>query len=301
MNRGFAASVLLALTLIGCQSTGQRPTEAVQVKQMSVNGTNLAYVEQGRGETVVFVHGAFGDWRNWEGMRPRIAEKYRFVALSLRYHYPNAWTDDGKNYSLAQHVDDVAAFIRALNVGKVHLVGNSMGSRIVGYVVLKYPELVRSITMGDPFIVAPTSADAKAAIAAFQKDAALSSAAAKAGDLKQSAILLYNAVLDDADAFQRSSPEAQQRTLDNADSMGPYSRQPPATPVTCEQFGALKVPALVITGENSRAIFRYGSERLLGCLPKGTPHTIIPKGRHNWFSEQADAGAKAVLSFLMQQ
>ena len=69
-------------------------TEEMQVEQMCVNGVDLAYVEEGKGETLVFVHGSAGDWRNWEGLRRSIAEKYYFVSLSLRYHYPNAWADD---------------------------------------------------------------------------------------------------------------------------------------------------------------------------------------------------------------
>ena len=116
--------------------------------------------------------------------------------------------------------------------------------------------------------------------------------------MKQSAILLYNAVLDDADAFRKSSAQVQERTLDNANAMGPYSRQPPAAPVTCEQLGALRVPVLVIRGENSRAIFRYGSEMLLSCLPRNTSTAVIPNGRHNWFAEDPDAGSKAILAFL---
>jgi pimeloyl-ACP methyl ester carboxylesterase len=273
----------------------------MQVKQMSVNGTHLAYVEQGHGDTVVFVHGAFGDWRNWEGMRPAIAQKYRFVALSLRYHYPNEWIDDGKSYSLAQNVEDVASFIRALNVGKVHVVGNSMGSRIAAYLALKNPELLRSVVLGDPFIIAPTSAEGKAAVAAFQRDAAASSAAAKAGDLGQSAILLYNAVLEEADAFQRAPAQAQQRILDNAASMGPYWRQPPAAAVTCEQFAALGVPVLVIMGEHSRAIFRHGGETLLRCLPGIAASAVLPDGRHNWFAEEPAAGSGAILQFLAKR
>jgi pimeloyl-ACP methyl ester carboxylesterase len=121
----------------------------------------------------VFVHATDGDWRDWEGLRPLVAEKYHFVSLSLRYHYPNAWADDGRNYSMTQHVEDVVAFIRALKVGKVHLVGNSYGGRLVAYVALQYPELLRSVVLGEPpGVIAPISAEGKAALAALQKDSA---------------------------------------------------------------------------------------------------------------------------------
>src|SRR2546425_9310741 len=104
-----------------------RPTGSMEVKRLKVNDAELAYVEEGAGETVVFVHGAAGDWRTWDSLRPLIAEKYHYVALSRRYHYPNAWPDDGKNYSVTQHVEDLAVFIRALHAGKEHLVGGSYG------------------------------------------------------------------------------------------------------------------------------------------------------------------------------
>jgi len=73
---------------------------------------------------------------------------------------------------MTQHVEDVASFVRALNVGKVHLVGNSGGGRVVGYVALKYPELVRSVVMGDPSIIAPDSAEGKAVRVAAQENSA---------------------------------------------------------------------------------------------------------------------------------
>lgn len=300
MNRRLVAPLLLAL-IAGCQGLGPGSAGVTRVERMFVNGTSMAYIEQGRGQTVVFVHGAFGDWRNWEGMRPSIASRYRFVALSLRYHHPNEWADDGTHYSLAQHVEDVAAFIRALEVGKVHLVGNSMGSRIVAHLAIRNPELVRSAVLGDPFVLAPTSTEGLAAISAFQRDAALSAAAARAGDTRKSAILLYNAVLDDVDAFEKASAEVQSRTLDNARSMGPYSRQPPAAAVTCEQFKALPMPVLVVTGERSRAIFRHGSDTLVGCLPTSASTATILGGRHDWFAKEPGAGAAAVLAFLDRQ
>ncbi len=73
MKRRIAAFVLFSVLITGSYSIGFVPTDKMQVKQMRVNGVDLAYVEEGRGETVVFVHGAFGDWRNWERLRPAIA------------------------------------------------------------------------------------------------------------------------------------------------------------------------------------------------------------------------------------
>ncbi len=137
-------SLLLVLTCAG-QSAPLRSTAELPVKKLKANDVELAYVEDGRGDTVVFVHGGgIGDWRSWEVLRPFVAAKYRFVSLSRRYHHPNPWLDDGQKYSMAQHVEDVAAFIRGLDVGKVHLVGNSYGGGIAMRVALKYPELLRA-------------------------------------------------------------------------------------------------------------------------------------------------------------
>jgi pimeloyl-ACP methyl ester carboxylesterase len=300
MIRRLAVSFLLSFLSAGCSTIAHPPTEAMPVKQMRVNGVDLAYVEEGKGATVVFVHATDGDWRDWEGFRPLVAEEYHFVSLSLRYHYPNAWVDDGKNYSMAQHVEDVAAFIRALNVGKVHLVGNSYSGRLAGYVALKYPELLRSVIMGEPNIITPTSAEGKAALAALQKDQAKTRAAAKKDDARQAVMLLWAAVLDDPNAFQKASPAQQQRWLDNAKTLALSfaDNTSRALTVTCEQLGALKVPALVGTGEKSRASYRYGNETLVGCLPKGTATAVIPNAPHNWFAVNPTAAAKSILAFM---
>lgn len=69
---------------------------------------------------------------------------------------------------------------------------------------------------------------------------------------------------------------------------------------TCEQLGALKVPALVITGEKSRANFRYGNEMLVSCLPKGTVTAVVSNARHDWFAANPDCAAKEILAFIQQ-
>ena len=55
-----------------------------------MNGVELTYLEQGRGAPVVFVHGATLDYRAWEGQREAVAQRYRYIALRLRYFGTNA-------------------------------------------------------------------------------------------------------------------------------------------------------------------------------------------------------------------
>jgi esterase len=295
-----ATALLLAVAAVtGCTSTGQASSDKVNVKKLTANGAEFAYVEDGKGPTVVFVHGACGDWRTWEGVRPLIAKRYHFVALSRRYHYPNVWTDDGGNYTMAQQVEDVAAFIRALDVGKVHLVGASWGGRLVGYLAVKYPELIRSVTMSDPAaLMAPTTTEGKAAAADYAKDIAESRAAADRGDAKQATILLFNAVHADSTAFQKASAERQEHFLDNSRTLGPMYHGASPPPMRCEDLAALKMPAMVMRGENTRANFRFGDEAALACLPSGTATAVVPNAPHMWYPVNPTAGAEAILSFI---
>jgi pimeloyl-ACP methyl ester carboxylesterase len=54
--------------------------------EVRVNGVDLAYIDDGVGTPVVFVHGAWMDLRYWEPQRERVAAHHRFVAYTLRYH-----------------------------------------------------------------------------------------------------------------------------------------------------------------------------------------------------------------------
>jgi pimeloyl-ACP methyl ester carboxylesterase len=80
---------------------------------------DLAYVDQGTGAPVVFVHGSFSDFRIWERQRPALAQSYRFIAYNQRDHGPEPWPDEGKYYSAVTHAADLAAFLGALQATKV--------------------------------------------------------------------------------------------------------------------------------------------------------------------------------------
>src|SRR5207245_174971 len=145
--RGLSASAVSGGLILQARAEAPPPT-----RQLSVNGVELSYIEQGTGTPVVFVHGAFSDVRFWEPQRQAVAKHYRFVAYNYRYHGAAPWPDDGKQYSAATHAADLAAFIRRLNAGPVHLVGLSHGGLLPHIVASEQPELVRSLTLAEPAI-----------------------------------------------------------------------------------------------------------------------------------------------------
>jgi len=106
---------------------------SAELHRLSVGGTELKYVDAGSGETVVLVHGAVSDHRFWRAQLVALAPSYRCIALDQRYFGSAPWPDDGSNYSLSTHSEDLAGFIRqvARNL-PVHLVGTSYGSTGTG-------------------------------------------------------------------------------------------------------------------------------------------------------------------------
>lgn len=53
------------------------------------NGITLHYVEEGSGAPVIFVHGSIGDYSYWLDEVDAFGTKYRAIAYSRRYNYPN--------------------------------------------------------------------------------------------------------------------------------------------------------------------------------------------------------------------
>src|SRR5712692_1166539 len=100
------------------------------IRHVRANGVDLAYVEKGRGTPFLLVHGSLSDFNMWSGQMDTLARNHRVIALSRRYHWPNVLKEEPKDYTPQLHAEDVGAFIQALGLAPVHLVGHSYGGFI---------------------------------------------------------------------------------------------------------------------------------------------------------------------------
>ena len=97
-------------------------------------GARLRYVDQGSGPPVVLVHGILGNVENnWleTGVQPKLSQHFRVIALDLRGHGKSAKPHDRKLYG-QEVVLDVIRLLDHLGIKKAHIVGYSMGGRVVG-------------------------------------------------------------------------------------------------------------------------------------------------------------------------
>ena len=131
-------------------AAGSAFAAAPVTKEVEVNGVMISFVDQGVGDPILFVHGAASDLRAWEPLREEIADEHRFIAMTLRYFGTGDWPDKGEQFGVATHANDVSAFIKALDVGPVHLVGWSYGANVATAAALQNPNLVQSLILFEP-------------------------------------------------------------------------------------------------------------------------------------------------------
>src|ERR1700675_3215406 len=123
------------------------------MQTFSVNGYDMAYLEAGetgKGPRLVCVNGSLCDFRIWSSVLGPLTRKHRVVAVSLRHFFPEHWDGVGNTYSIAQHVDDVIAFIEKLDAGPVDLMGHSRGGHISFRVAERRPDLLRKLILAEP-------------------------------------------------------------------------------------------------------------------------------------------------------
>ena len=266
------------------------------LRRVSVNDTELAYIERGSGDPVVFVHGGFSDYRSWEPQVEVFSQKYRSISYSLRYHYPNRWGKDGTDYTISVHSKDLGRLIEVLNASPAHLVGVSYGGRIALHLARDRPELVRTLSLAEPGLGVwlqqmPDGPGMLADVMRNYFDPGTK--AIEAGDLEL-AIRLFVTGVAGPGWFERLPPEVLNIYKENIRVQAlPGS---PA-PFTREEAGKISVPVLLLTGQLTKGLFRMVIEELAKYLPN-VERTEVPNVSHLMTSFNSDMFNKATLSFI---
>src|SRR5690625_3582191 len=117
------------------------------------NNLRVHYHEAGEGPAVVFVHGSGPGATGWSNFK----DNYEVIAnAGFRCIVPDligfgySTNDDDIDYSWEMLAQGISGLCDALDLDKVHLVGNSMGGALCIQVALDRPDLIESMVLMAP-------------------------------------------------------------------------------------------------------------------------------------------------------
>src|SRR5262245_28609462 len=109
---GFMFMLLSALlSLAPAASPPLPPIQTVRVGEVQ-----LSYVEKGRGQPIVLLHGFGHDYRVWSAELEGLSKSYRVIAYSRRHNAPNPPRESGADHTDAVAVADLVGLIRELGL-----------------------------------------------------------------------------------------------------------------------------------------------------------------------------------------
>ncbi len=121
----------------------------LRMRSAGIPGFEIAYLEGGRGDPLVLVHGIGADKDNFAPIAPFLRGLGRIVAIDLPGFGDSTKPADG-DYSIEKQVERLGAFLDTLGLERVHLGGSSLGGAIVLAFALLHPGRVRSLWLLAP-------------------------------------------------------------------------------------------------------------------------------------------------------
>ena len=272
------------------------------IKKISVNGTELNYLELGEGAPLVFVHGSLGDLNTFSQQFKSFSERYHIIAYSRRFHPPNQWGKNDKVYSMAQHVDDLASLITNLKLNKVHLVASSYGAYISIMLTLKYPSLVKTLVLGEPPMLPllMNLPEGGSILSTFMQNVLEPCGKAFRNGDKEDGLRKFIDGIRAPSAFDQIPPDGRKELMKYADAMSLEMLTDPEIyfiNVKVTQLKDITVPALLVNGEKS-PVFLHKVIDILAANLVNYQVTTITNAGHSMYKDNPEEFNEKVLAFL---
>ncbi|MBS0395383.1 MAG: alpha/beta fold hydrolase [Proteobacteria bacterium] len=210
---------------------------------------SMPYLEGGRGEPLVLVHGFAGDKDNFTRVAGRLTPHLHVLAPDLP-GFGEAARDAAASYHIDSQVERLHAFIAQLRLGPVHLGGSSMGGFIASEYAARYPEAVRSLWLLDA--AGASTARDTALIHRYVETGEIPLVIERARDYRQ----LLRAVMHRRPFLPHSLRRVLSRraVADHALHARIFREIGVESPVLDDRYAAIRAPALIVFGREDRIL-----------------------------------------------
>ncbi len=134
--------------LVEKNAESERGTAGLELRRVRAENHEIVYLEGGRGETVVLLHGFGADKDNWTRSAGYLTPSYHVIMPDLPGFGDSSYVE-GASYRLKEQAQRLEQLVQALGLTRFHLAGNSMGGQIAGHYAVAHPERMLSLALVD--------------------------------------------------------------------------------------------------------------------------------------------------------
>ena len=109
-----------------------------EMKFLDLHGERVAYLDEGRGEVILLLHGMAGSSQTWRSVVGPLSRHYRVVAPDLLGHGDS--TKPRSDYSLGAFSVLVRDLLDELGITRATIVGHSLGGGIAMQFIYQHPD-----------------------------------------------------------------------------------------------------------------------------------------------------------------
>lgn len=144
-----AVYFLFPAPLFKLATNAERQSVGLQKKEIQVDDHRIVYLEGGKGETVLLLHGFGASKDNWTRFAKYLTRDYHVLIPDLAGFGESSKLAEG-DYGISTQVKRLDRFAEAMTLTRFHLAGNSMGGMIGAVYSARHPSKVSTLALLAP-------------------------------------------------------------------------------------------------------------------------------------------------------
>ena len=256
---------------------------------IDIAGKDLYYERRGAGEPMLLIQGLGGNSLHWgEGFLGGLEESFELVIFDNRGAGRSGALEG--DLTIADLARDALGLLDALEIGRAHVVGISMGGMVAQELVLAAPDRVLTLTLGCTYPGGPEAKMTDMEVVGMLAEAVLS------GDDERTLRAGYEVMIAAEYGEQEGAYELYSELAGQYRAPIPVLMAQLAAIVghdTSERLGGVTVPTLVIHGTEDRLMELENGELVARLIP-GARLEVLEGSGHMFFWEQPERSAQLV-------
>ena len=270
-------------------------------RYVDVNGVRMHYVDEGRGDPVLMLHGEPTWSYLYRKMIPTIAAQHRAVAPDyVGFGRSDKWLDEAR-YTFASHYANLEAFVQALDLRRITVVVQDWGGPLGLRLATQHPDRMARLVILNTGIFSGHGAVSQGLQNWIDNSAAILDRLSP-GDLVRRSMQSNQMTDDEVRAYDAPFPDRESKAgVRRFPRMIPLQPGDPGSREMEETREALRSwakPSLVMFSDSDLIFTREGARRFVNLIPGARGPIVIKGPGHFLQEERGEELAAHILEFM---